>query len=547
MYEFSTRLHSNPFYILQVTTRDNGSKILEAAEERSLYLDPDVCNKARSDLTNPRARITAEVGWMPGVEPQLVNEFVSALTSKSLAIRIGERLPVLARTNWMSAIMELVKASMPSKIIAEAICLFASLVDKISSQEVLLSINADRAYSGFPIISNLSLVQGELAEHKKNLRAILKKLLMKLDSNKIIETMTFATETATIKGEKHAPALLDELVDVYEIETQSALEKEYDNIKLLIRRIRESAHLGQGAVDDHFDKLERVARNWDRFAQPIQVSSKSRGIVHKLSRDVAYDLRNLGIDLNNDHKMPEHACRMTLLLRELFAELPDVVERLTEDAKILLDNKNDIAKRNAEKAEWEKSIFFRAEVGLVFKDELLICAQHIQWKNKYFSLDSISRVRWGAVRNSVNGIPTGTDYWITFGDNHSEQTVHLRNFDIYTGFLDALWKGVCVRLIIDTLEKLSQGNSFFVGNMQIDDDSVVLVKHNLIGFNEKFRYNWSRVCLEGKNGMCIVRPLNETTTYGEASYINHDNTHIFENIIHNALGKGFRRLSDYLK
>lgn len=49
----TTVLHQSPFALLGVTTRDDRKHIVQLAEERSLELNPDLCQKARSDLTNP--------------------------------------------------------------------------------------------------------------------------------------------------------------------------------------------------------------------------------------------------------------------------------------------------------------------------------------------------------------------------------------------------------------------------------------------------------------------------------------------------------------
>ena len=35
------------------------------------------------------------------------------------------------------------------------------------------------------------------------------------------------------------------------------------------------------------------------------------------------------------------------------------------------------------------------------------------WKNKITPLEQISGLSWGATKNYVNGIPTGTDYSVT--------------------------------------------------------------------------------------------------------------------------------------
>ena len=127
--------------------------------------------------------------------------------------------------------------------------------------------------------------------------------------------MTDAVCEATDDGEVQGPALIDELVDTYELETQGFLQKEAENIAKLIESVRLTAPQGERSVAPVIDKLERVARNWDRVAQPIQLSAKSRGTQHRPSREIAYDLRSLGIDLNNEHDMLNQAHRMTELLR----------------------------------------------------------------------------------------------------------------------------------------------------------------------------------------------------------------------------------------
>ncbi|WP_293194226.1 hypothetical protein [Ottowia sp.] len=49
----TTALHQSAFAVLGATARDDRRRIVELAEEKSLELDHDICQKARSDLTNP--------------------------------------------------------------------------------------------------------------------------------------------------------------------------------------------------------------------------------------------------------------------------------------------------------------------------------------------------------------------------------------------------------------------------------------------------------------------------------------------------------------
>jgi hypothetical protein len=141
----------------------------------------------------------------------------------------------------------------------------------------------------------------------------------------------------TSGGEDHAPGLIDDLVDSYEVETQGILQKEAENVHKLIKAARDHADSGEAAVKPYVDKLDAVARNWDKIAQPIQLSSKARGIDHEASRDLAYEIRSLAIDLFNKHDMLAQSQRLTGLIQELFAEVPEIADRVEEDADALAD------------------------------------------------------------------------------------------------------------------------------------------------------------------------------------------------------------------
>ena len=76
---FDTSLHRNPFWLLWASTRDDRQRIVELADEKALVLDADLCQKARADLTNPRARLSAEIAWFPGVSPARAWQIATAV------------------------------------------------------------------------------------------------------------------------------------------------------------------------------------------------------------------------------------------------------------------------------------------------------------------------------------------------------------------------------------------------------------------------------------------------------------------------------------
>ncbi|MFO6093009.1 hypothetical protein, partial [Pseudomonas aeruginosa] len=511
-------------------------------------LDLDVCQKARSDLTNPRTRLSAEIAWLPGVSPRKASLLVEGLLYDPFVARGGAGLPTLAHLNLLAAAFEAVDGEHDADDLASFIQEVAYLVDEIDPEDVLRDINEDRAASGFPEVRALDQIEAELAERKRYYRSAIKDALDRLPPTTLVQVMTDTVEEVTLGGEDHAPELIDDLVDSYEVETQGFLQKEAENVHKLIKAARDSANSGEAAVKPYVDKLDAVARNWDKVAQPIQLSAKARGIDHEASRDLAYEIRSLAIDLFNTHDMLTQAQRLTGLLQELFAELPEVSERVEQDADALADIFHERKQAVARRDEWAREITYRAEIGVMFKDTLSISPDGISWKGQSFSLDSITRVRWGGVRHSVNGVPTGTTYTIAFGDKRSEAVVELKKEDIYSKFIDKLWRAVCVRLLGEMLEALKDGRDLYFGDALLHDDGITLVRHKFLGANERVRCTWGQVQIWNADGSFCIGSKDDKKTNVGISYIHVANTHILEQLIRMAFKKpGLRRLSELLQ
>lgn len=543
-----TALHQSPFAILGVTTRDDRRRIVELAEEKSLELDHEVCQKARSDLTNPRNRLSVEMAWLPGVSPRKASQLFDSLVHNPMAIREESGLPTLAHLNLLAAAFEAVDGEHDADDLAEFIMETAYLAEELSPEDVLRDLNEDRAVSGFPEVRALDQIEAELNERKRYYRIAIKDALDRLPPMTLIQVMTEAVDGVTSGGEDHAPGLVDDLVDSYEVETQGILQKEAENVHKLIKVAREHADSGEAAVKPYVDKLDVVARNWDKIAQPIQLSSKARGIDHEASRHLAYEIRSLAIDLFNKHDMLAQSQRLTGLIQELFSEVPEIADRVEEDADALADIFQQRQQAVARKDEWAREITYRAEVGVMFKDTLSISPQGVSWKGQNFPLDSITRVRWGGVSHSVNGIPTGTTYTIAFGNRSSEAVVELKKQDIYSTFIDKLWRAVCVRLLTEMLEALKDGRDLHFGDALLHDDGITLVKRKFLGSNEKVRCSWGQVHVWSADGSFCIGAKDDKKVNAGISYIHGANTHVLEQAIRMGFKKpGMRRLSELLQ
>lgn len=454
-----TALHRTAFGILGATTRDNRRRIVELAEDKNLTLDNEICAKARSDLTISRNRISAEVSWLPGLSPKRANAYCVLLSHdiNYFMHSAGDEGP-LVRANLIAAALELFDPEMDTVDWEYWILELALEADKIDPADVLRTINEDRAVAGFPEIQALDAVEAEVSARLQYYKETIKEAMDRLPTTKMIQVIRDVVEAATESGTSHAPILIDELIDSFEVRVHPFLDKEAGNALKLVETTHGSAAGGERVVKPLLDKLEQVVRNWDKVAKPIQINMNVRGIEHKQSKALAYEIRNLGIDLFNKHGMLEQAQRVTNLLQEVFSELPDVVDRLDEDAKAIDNIFEEREQSQRQTQQWAKEITYEAQIGIVFKDALRISPNGIEWKGDRYPLDSITRVRWGAVRNSVNGIPTGTDYTIAFGDSRSEAVVQLRREEVYTTFLDKLWRTVCVRLMTQTLEEIGRAH-----------------------------------------------------------------------------------------
>lgn len=542
-----TALHRNPFWLLGATPRDDRRRIIELADQKLLEIDQEVCQQARSDLTNPRTRLAVEMAWLPGVSPNKATQLARQVLQDAMSVRRELGLPPLARANLMAAAFEAVNGDDDPNDVAEFIEELAGTVDEISAEDVLRDLNADRAVSGFPEIRSPEQIESELTDRKRYFRDAIRGALDRLPSTSLITTITMAVTHTTDGGQEHAPELIESVVDAYEVGAQEFLQKEAENAHRLVAAIRAAAGSGEDTVKRLIDSLEAVSRNWSRIAQPIQVCARARGVRHEPSMQLGFAIRGLAVDLFNEHQMLGQSKRLTELLSELFSELPELTERVEQDAEALAEITRDLVEAESARSEWEREITYSAEVGAMFKSTLSISPKGISWQGQSFPLEKITRVRWGGIRHSVNGIPTGTSYTLAFGDIHSEAVVSLRRHEIFSTFVDKLWRAVGIRLLTEFLQSLKSGKEFRIGSVVIKDDRVILPRNKFWGASELVPCTWSQVQVWSADGSFCIGSKDDKKVVAGLSYIDVPNVHIVEQGIRMAFKQpGMRVLSDLL-
>lgn len=531
-------LVSNPFSVLGVTPADDRRTIIEHAEERGLHGDQTLCQRARSDLTNPRTRLRAELGWFPGVETRVVNDLLTALASDPVRVMAPPAgLPPLARANLMCAGFEQIvpRASDEAKM-AEFILEFGAVVDRLELAGIVAIVNGDRKVSGFPEVQDLSAVDEVLSGLRKQYKDVLMDFLDRMPSAMLVDTMTALVSRATGQGSVTACALIDDLVDAYALETQAVLEAERENMVKMGERILAQGAEGETKVAPAIEQVLLVARHWCHIARPIQLSMKARGMANVHSEQLAGELREVGVALFNQHGLWSMAYRMTTVSLDLFAAVPRVREQLESDALRLKEIEEERLQVQRWDAEWRRAISFQAQVGLWSKHPLRIDPDGVSWKGQNLRLSDITQVRWAGGLQFLHGFPVGTYHTVEIADATRTLKIRIRAEAAYTSFIHSLWRAVCVRLMYEMAHALKAGRTLSMGSWQVQDNSVVL---------RGGRLSWQEAKLSSSK-QCLVLEAKHTPLKGELAYANVWNLQVLEQLIRIAIDKGGAPLSDYL-
>ena len=290
-------------------------------------------------------------------------------------------------------------------------------------------------------------------------------------------------------------------------------------------------------------RIQDVVLNWDRVAQPIQLSTLSRGLDHVLSHQVASQVRELAVDLFNQHGMLEESRFLTDLLRDAFGEVPRVAEMTSEDAQTL----QEIARnREAAQQQWAQEISYSDYVGTSVKTLFQISPQGIDWQGTRWPFESINRIMWGGFMGQPGEEP---QYLITFGNEDVSTTVTTHDQSAYSAITQKLWVAVGKRLLVELVTELGKGKRIAFGDAIVDDQGIELVRRNQWAASSQwgFQYQnqgmsnsrvlviWSHVHLESINGVLRLSHKQEPATCVELPYLSVANAHILKIAIQNLL------------
>ena len=308
---------------------------MELAEERSLLSDADACMEAQSILITPRRRIPAEVAWLPGVDPSFYGLLFRYLESPD------EELPNITMAPIASANLRATKLSrhpgLSSSDIVEWILTIAQVSESINSETVCAVLNGDRRTSGLPEITDLLTVDDAIRNQKRYYSQTVTSVLENLSVNARARVMTLLFETTASNGRYQCPTLIKDLIPAYERSVQDALEQNNNIIEAQDKKLRAMADAKKPdtTLSPIVDQLLESVKEWDRLAQPIQLSKKSTGQRHEASSEMARRFRQLAADLFMEYHRPDFSRGILSTLRDVFSEVPEIAEQINEDSNAL--------------------------------------------------------------------------------------------------------------------------------------------------------------------------------------------------------------------
>lgn len=520
----------NPFAILKASTRDRKAHLNELADEAALHGDHDAAINARNVLSNPRTRLAAEVAWFPGLSPKRIALTLDRIAQGGTPTLDG--FNALSCANFLVETLDACSKRGPGEL-QEGIEALASHVENIDVENVLQAINEDRQAAGLPAVTDPSLVEAEINERVKHYERTATALLEDLPTMEMVEVYEGLISDSTNEGEDVGHRLIDALIDSYELKASSFLSEEAGRIKGLVEKAKIAAdnHASERQVRASVNEIIGALRIWDRVAQPIQLAYKSRGLTHDESKDLAFTARGLGIHLFNKHDYLDDAKLMSEAIQELFSEVAAVNDKVEEDIEALDDIAIDRAERQKNEAESEaefaREITYSTEFGLIFKDKFRISPEGFDYKGSLIPLDQITGVRWGAVKKSTNGIPTGTDYYFAYGTKTSSVLLQ-PNQHQYQAIIQRAWRAVCIRILLGWMEDWSKGRKVTIAGVDVSDDGLVLRRSRFLKEDETKFFTWFEVSKGAHNGFLNFygKPDKKFTT--SFSYKDGWNVHILD-------------------
>ncbi len=326
----------NPFCILNASVRDDRQRLYALAHERALSPDCAECETAVSALTNPRRRLTAEIAWLPGVEPERIETLIARLKASELKPEDVTALPPLASVNVIASALSIgVVRDTDTQV--HWIASMACALDRVEPEDAQQSINLDRSQAGFVEVTDRTAIEEELDARRQYCRSVLGRWMNGLlpdDRRNLVSKLILQ---ATQNDRCAVPLLLCDLVDAYEVLEQTSLKEVLVHVGAVAERIRQNISLGYS--DDSLcrpvEELCAALQQWRHIALPMLLCKNSLGSIYEPGHRLARIIDTATMGLHEGYRRVELAIQLTERMADVFAADYQLSGRVADDLDYL--------------------------------------------------------------------------------------------------------------------------------------------------------------------------------------------------------------------
>lgn len=314
----------NPFYVLKAeysSTASDISNLMEDAEFDEIF-ELDVLHRSQQALVIPRERIVAELGWLPELSRQQVDKAIAMLKKGDVEEILSgiDHFPELAKANILLFLSESGDAM---DTVASRLC---SCWDDISSSNLTDFLNDMRRQSGFPMVTEDQV--------KDSLTALLAEYARAVSDGiwKAAEPGFLMNEITERELEREPDNLfLKDLVREYDKGSETKLNSVSEAMDKAVTKARDYHE----DAAEHVQTLDDLLVKWDDINQPVQIYEQYHGLEEARSKEVYRRLRDLCLDLANEHGRLKESMQLFEALLRTFPELESVAEGLRKDVSDL--------------------------------------------------------------------------------------------------------------------------------------------------------------------------------------------------------------------
>jgi|GEM_PF-5510461 len=555
-------IEQNPFYILEVSTKDTKQTILDKAEEKALFEDPETIEQAKEALLDSGKRLDAELGWFVYAsreEEQLLSDLLHGRNAGRTPIEFHDsydqanyQMAVIAKRNYTH-----LPENTFGKNTTDILRILEIDPDDFLYSDFLDEINKNREKSGMPCIDENDFVD-HLYQRRPVIIDALKAKMNELTVDQLLASIRFIAYEMTKHGEERASELVESLLTMYDMETRQFADKQ-------AARIHRSISFAQQAKDAPEENRKTVLsqalneivagmKNWQRVMEPLQILALSQGREHEPSMNLLRDVRNAAIDMNNEYDEPQFARQLTVSLEDLhvakfFPEFQSAFEKDKKTLDGIIEGvfQSVLAEYEEEvKHElWAAKIHYKAELGTVLQNGFELSEHGINYDGHLTPLENIVGLSWGVIRNSINGIPSGTDYQITYFDGSRYETLK-PDKNQFEEIVSRLWEAFVMIILSRICKSAANGDKLNIGRIEFNDGGVVLKRTGIFHSDSRL-FSWAEpLRAYADNGNFFI--TDESGKYqASASYITDMNTHFFDALVHVVIEHHCQKLSDILK